>query len=552
MKKKILYFKQLYLALLIFILFAFINFKLSFALYDLINIALEGEWGLFLDQAKLVMLFAILLLPVNLVTSFIKSFVVRDAMVHMKGDYIKKVFQKNISEFQSENNALYVSALTNDFNLIEKDYVEQIINMLEGFINFATSILIILLINPLIILIGVAMIGLNAIISVLSSKPIKKHNKERSEMMSKYGGFIKEVLSAFHIIKTNDLESRITETYHSESKKIQEKKYVIDRIMSYVYAIQNMNFGITFLGLMFFVSFLTLKGIILFSGVAVVAQNIDNIIGPVAQFSDALPRILSVKSLFVRIEETLKNQSVFVETKSFDGLKESVEFKAVSFSYSDNIVLDNVDIRFEKGKKYLVVGPSGGGKSTVLRLLRKYFSPNSGAIYIDGINLADIKKVDYFSKIANIEQQIFLFEETLRNNLTLYKNFSDTEVMDAIDRAGLIDFVKSHPDGLERMILDNGKNISGGEKSRIAIARGLLNQADIIFLDEAFASLDYEKAKEIEERLLSLKDVTVVNVSHVIIEENKDMYDEIIYVKNHMATCVPTLTAQHSQLESVN
>jgi len=546
MKKKILYFKNIYLAIIIFILFAFVNFKLSFALYDLINIALEGLWDQFFDQAKYVMLYAALLLPVNLITSFIKNFVVKDVMVHMKGDYIKKVFQKNISEFQNENNALYVSALTNDFNLIEKDYVEQIITLIESFINFATAILIIFLINPLILVIGVAMIGLNTIVSVFSSKPIKKHNSERSEMMSKYSGFIKEVLSAFHIIKTNDLEAKITTTYHTESKKIQDKKYIIDRIMSYIYAIQNMNFSITFFGLMFFVSFLTLKGLILFSGVAVVATNLDNIIGPVAQFSEALPRILSVKSLFVRIEKTLQNQTVYEETKSFDGFNHQVEFKEVSFSYGENVVLDTVNLTFEKGKKYLVVGPSGGGKSTVLRLLRKYFSPNSGAILIDGMNLMDIKKLDYFSKIANIEQQIFLFEETLKNNLTLYKAFSEAEIWDAIDRAGLHEFVMSNPEGLNRMILDNGKNISGGEKSRIAIARGLLNKADILFLDEAFASLDYARAREIEEGLLALKDVTVVNVSHVIIEENKDKYDEIVYVKNQKITSVPSKAIQNS------
>lgn len=546
MKKKLLYFKNMYLAIIIFVLFAYINFKLSFALYDLINIALEGLWDQFFEQAKYVMLYAALLLPVNLITSFIKSFVIKDVMVHMKGDYIRKVFQKNISEFQNENNALYVSALTNDFNLIEKDYVEQIIVLVESFINFGTAILIIYLINPLILLIGVAMIGLNAIISVFSSKPIKKHNTERSEMMSKYSGFIKEVLSAFHIIKTNDLESKITTTYQTESKKIQDKKYIIDRIMSYIYAIQNMNFSITFFGLMFFVSFLTLKGLILFSGVAVVATNLDNIIGPVAQLSEALPRILSVKSLFVRIEKTLQNQTNYEETKSFEGLSHQVEFKDVSFSYDENIVLDHVNLTLKKGKKYLVVGPSGGGKSTVLRLLRKYFSPKEGAILIDGMNLMDIKKLDYFSKIANIEQQIFLFEETLKNNLTLYKPFSDEAIWDAIDKAGLHDFVTSNPEGLDRMILDNGKNISGGEKSRIAIARGLLNKADIIFLDEAFASLDYARAREIEEGLLSLKDVTIVNVSHVIIEENKDKYDEIVYVKNQKITSIPSTVNQNS------
>lgn len=536
MKKRILYLKNIYLALIIYIVYAVVNFKLSFAMYDAINFALQGLWDQFFDHALFVLIYALLLLPISLVTSFIKGYVVKDAMVHMKSDYIQMVFHKNISEFQNENNALYVSALTNDFNLIETDYVEQILNMLEAFVNFATAILVVTLINPLILLIGVAMIGLNAIVSLLSSKPIKKHNKERSEMMSSYGGFIKEVLSAFHIIKTNDLESRITDTYHVESKKIQDKKYVIDKIMSYIFAIQNTNFGISFLGLLFFVSFLTLKGVILFSGVAVVALNIDNIIQPVAQFSEALPRILSVKALFIRINETLKNQSIHEETQPFIGLVDKIEFKDVSFSYGENVVLDSVDLTIEKGKKYLVVGPSGGGKSTVLRLLRKYFYPQSGSILVDGIPLMDIKKMEYFSKIANIEQQVFLFEETLKNNITLYKDFSEAEIWDAIDRAGLHDFVLSHTNGINRMILDNGKNISGGERSRIAIARGLLNKADIIFLDEAFASLDYAQARDIEAGLLSLNGVSIVNVSHVIIEENKNNYDQVYYVMNHKIT----------------
>jgi len=542
MKKKIFYFKKIYLALIVFIVFAVVNFKLSFALYDTINIALKGEWDLFLHQAIIVMSYTLLLLPLSLISSFVKSYVIREAMTEMKSDYIKHIFHKNISEFQAENNALYVSTLINDFNLIEKDYVEQIVISMEAFINFVTSILIVTLISPLLLLIGVAMIGLNAVVSIFSSKPIKKHSKERSDMMSKYGGFIKEVLSAFHIIKTNDLESKVTTTYNTESKKIQEKKYVVDKIMSYIHAIQNMNISITFFGLMFFVSYITIKGVILFSGVVVVIQNIDNILGPVEQFSSALPRIFSVKALFIKIEETLKNHSTYEETKQFNGLQDKIEFTDVSFSYGDNVVLEKVNLTFEKGKKYLVIGPSGGGKSTVLRLLRKYFDPLSGNVLIDNVNLMDIKKMDYFSKISNIEQQIFLFEDTLKNNLTLYKEYSDEEIWDAVDRAGLHEFVISQTNGMNRMILDNGKNISGGEKSRVAIARGLLNKADIIFLDEAFASLDYVKAKEIEESLLSLEGVTVINVSHVIIEENKSKYDDVIIVKNKQTSLLEITT----------
>ncbi len=223
---------------------------------------------------------------------------------------------------------------------------------------------------------------------------------------------------------------------------------------------------------------------------------------------------------------------------SYTGLKKSMKFKMLDFSYDTNVVYKSINMKFEKGKKYLIIGPSGGGKSTMLRLLRKYFDPLEGEILIDGENLSDIKKIDYFSTIANVEQQTFLFEDTFLNNLALYKDYTNEEVWDAVNRAGLHDFVSSHEDGLNRMILDNGKNISGGERSRVAIARALLNKVDILFLDEAFASLDRKLTVEIENSILALKDITIINVSHVIIEENKGMYDEVVLIHNNSTTLI--------------
>jgi ATP-binding cassette, subfamily B, bacterial len=535
MKKRYRYLLILYRVFLIMLIIGFIGFKLSFSIFDTINASTEGDWAAFWDNALWIMIYAIALMPANILFSYIKADTTKIIIVKMKTDYLSSVFKKNISEFQKDNNSQYVSAITNDFNLIEKDYVEQIITIVEAIVNFAMAILIITIISPIILLIGLGVVLLNITVSVVSSIPIKKHNKERSEMMSEYGGFIKEILSAFHIIKTNDLEDRIIENYRKKSEKVQNKKYVIDRIMSYIYAIQNSNFILVFIILMFVVSYLTIQGVILFAGVVVVAQNLDNIINPVAQFSEAVPRILSVKSIFNRIDQTLKNQTSYDETLSFDQFSSRIQLSHVSFAYDDHFIFRDVSLHFDKGKKYLIVGPSGGGKSTLLRLLRKYFAPSEGEILIDNVNLKDIKKIDYFTKIANIEQQIFLFEDTLKNNLTLYKKYSEDEIYNAVKRAGLEDFVEQHPDGINRQILDNGKNISGGEKSRVAIARGLLNNAEIILLDEAFASLDSKSAAAIEASLLALKDVTVINVSHVIFEDNKKLYDDIIMIKNTKA-----------------
>lgn len=277
---------------------------------------------------------------------------------------------------------------------------------------------------------------------------------------------------------------------------------------------------------------MAIRGSITTGAVVLIVNNLSRVIYPLMELGEWLPKIFSVKSLFKKMDNSLKNHDNYQETIEIDSFNHSITFNDVSFSYDKDDVLTDINLSLDKGNKYLIIGPSGGGKSTLLKLLRKYFNPNQGSILIDDKNLKDIKKGDYFNIISNIEQQVFLFEDTLRNNITLYKGYSDEEINLAIHRAGLYQFVDGLANGLETMIYDNGKNISGGEKSRIAIARGLLAKSDIIFIDEAFASLDSKVAKEIEYTLLNLDGITIVNVSHVVFKETKDRYDKIFVVKN--------------------
>jgi ATP-binding cassette subfamily C protein len=537
MLKRLSYFKYSFHLVGLLAILAYLNFEISFTILDLVNEVTSGNMSGF---AAYVTDLAILLsaqIPLRLLFSFLRGRFIKNTLLKMKTEYIKKVFGKNINEFNKENNAKYISALTNDFNLIEIDYITGILKVLEGITNFLTGVIIIIIISPIILAVGIFVILVSVAISSIATRPVKKKNKERSTLLEEYSAFTKEVLSAFNIIKTNDLETRVFETFKKQSDKVQSKQYQIDKLISFVYALNNVNFGFTVFALLLTVSYLAITGIATIASVVVIIQNTFNIVGPIAELAEALPKIITSNALFEKIDASLKNIEDYKETKSFNGFKKKIELKNVSFSYDNDLVLDDITLSFEKGKKYLVVGPSGGGKSTILRLLRKYFNPAKGTILIDGVNLKDIKKVDYFNKIANIEQQVFLFEDTLKNNLTLYKNYTNQEIMDAIKRAGLEDFLKNHAEGLKYKIVDNGKNVSGGEKSRIAIARGLLNKADIILLDEAFASLDYNKAKEIEDSILALKNVTIINVSHVKIKENLVKYD-IIYSVNNKAVKV--------------
>jgi ATP-binding cassette subfamily C protein len=381
-----------------------------------------------------------------------------------------------------------------------------------------------------ILVVGAAFGVLSALLSSLLGKPVQKHHSQRSMLFGNYTVYIKEFLGAFQIIKANNLSSKVKSDFEMKSKAIQDKGYVIDKIFTYISALQNLMITLLMFGIVGVSVYMALKGEITFGGVILVVNNMEKTMFPLSQIGEWMPKIISTKGLFEKLDQGLKREVHHDEILEIDAFKESFRFESVAFGYEDKTIFEDVDLEFKRGGKYLLIGPSGGGKSTLLRLLRKYVKPSSGRMLLDGNDISHIKKASFYKLISNVEQQVFLFEDTLKNNITLHKECSEEALERAIHRAGLDGFVNGHPDGLNRMILDNGKNISGGERSRIAIARGLMQEAQIIFLDEAFSSLDETVAKEIELTLLSLKDITIINVSHIIFSETKERYDRIYRV----------------------
>ena len=522
----------LILALLILSIAVSIEGYVSIKIMKIIDYGLDGNMELFKKESFVAFILVGILLPLNILATVTRGLYINKSLIKAKVYYVDRLFKKNINEFQEENNAKYLSALTNDMNNIEGKYLIGIYETGASLIRFLVSFIVIASVSPLALFIGLGVSCLSAIITMLMGKPLQKHERQRSDLFEGYTSYIREVLGAFQIIKANDLEDKVIDDFYNKSEGIQYKGYIIDKIYTFVSASQQFIMMISIFSIFLVSVYMAIKGSITAGAVILIINNMERMFFPLMSLTETFPRVISVKSLFEKIDESLENQDNYEETLELNDFKHSIEFKNVYFSYEDNPVLENIDLSLKKGGKYLIVGPSGGGKSTLLKLLRKYFNPTAGEILVDGINLKDIKKESYFKNISNVEQQVFLFEDTVKNNITLYKDYTDEEINLAIDRAGLTDFIKGLPEGLDTMIYDNGKNISGGEKSRIAIARGLLAKADIIFLDEAFASLDARVAREIEKTLLSLEDVMVVNVSHVVFDETKDKYDQVFVVKN--------------------
>lgn len=499
----------------------------------LLDYALNSDMTKVGQKAPELLLLACTLIPLGILTAMANNYYKKQAAVVMKKYYIRKVFAKNIAEFQKENNAKYLSSMTNDFNTLEKNLIEGVYTVGNCIVKFIVGAWLLSTVDPRMILLAVVIIAVNLGMSLITSKPTKKAYKERSDMFDGYTSYIKEILSAFHIVKNYNLQEKVTEDYYEKSDAIQHKGYLIERMLSFIFASENFFTSASIYGLVCGVGYLVILGKVTAGGLLLVVNGIQKMMWPLFDLSEALPKIFTTGDLVSKMEKTLENSDHYTETVEITEFKDSIDFNEVQFSYeeSEQLTLKDINLTVRKNGKYLIVGPSGGGKSTLLKLFRKYFNPTEGRICIDGVDLRDITRESYYKLVANIEQQVFIFEDSVKNNITLYKDYSEEELSSAIDAAGLTEFVKGLPHGLDTIIYDNGKNISGGERSRIVIARALLSRASILFMDEAFASLDMERAREIEKTILALKDITVINVSHIIFKDTRDLYDRVITVK---------------------
>ena len=230
-------------------------------------------------------------------------------------------------------------------------------------------------------------------------------------------------------------------------------------------------------------------------------------------------------------EDTEKEYKNPIELKN---VKDNIEIDNVSFKYEDKKqILKNLTLSIEAGKTVALVGPSGGGKTTLCNLIPRFYDFNEGDIKIDGISVKEVSLKSLRKNIGVVQQDVFLFTGTIKENILCAKlDASDDEIIDAAKKAKIHDFIQSLPKGYETYIGERGVKLSGGQKQRISICRVFLKNPPIIILDEATSALDNETAYNLENSLLNLENLTLITVTHKLIKNILNRYDEIIVMKN--------------------
>jgi len=276
-------------------------------------------------------------------------------------------------------------------------------------------------------------------------------------------------------------------------------------------------------------------------GVFLGTMQISNYVtNPIRQVSGQLVNLKSIKFIKLKIEQILNESNEFKESKiNGQSLIRSMPIKIenLNFRYDDdNLVLNNINFIFEEGKKYAIVGNSGSGKSTLVKLIMKYYDNYEGKIIIGEQELRSVDKASLCNKFSMIHQRVIIFDDTLKNNITMFKDYENEDILKAINDSALQSLIEDLPQGLETKVQESGNNFSGGEQQRISIARAFLKNTSVMILDEVTSNLDNETGRKIEKIIIEKSNLTAIVVTHKLVENVLTKYDCIIAL-NHGEIC---------------
>lgn len=455
-------------------------------------------------------------------------------MSQYKETAFKQLLQKNISSFASESTSTYISAYTNDAIMIEDNYLKTIFELIQMVIMFIGAFALMLFYSGRLAIVAVLLSILPLMVSILTGNKLAIKEENVSNQNEIYVASIKDILSGFSVVKSFQAEKEIGKLFDENNTKLEDAKYSRNQTMEFIQSIGSIAQVIAQLGVMIVGAWMVLNQVgTLTAGMVMAFTNLMNfVIQPLA----LIPQLLAQRKAGIALIEKLANnlqhhvKDEGIELEDINN-PPALTVDQVNYAYQDGkVALKNVSYVFEPKKSYAIVGGSGAGKSTLLNLFMGSDHNYEGDVFVGEININDLSKSSLYQLVALIQQNVFIFNATLRENITMFKSFPDHRVEKVIELSGLSQLLQER--GEDFLAGENGNKLSGGEKQRIAIARALLRDSKILLVDEATSALDNQTAQQINQVILDLEEVTRIVVTHRLERNILKQYDEVLVLKD--------------------
>ena len=438
-----------------------------------------------------------------------------------------KILRNNSRMVSEIGSGQFLSKLSNDLKSIEENYFDFYITLIDIGISFVGAIVLMLWYSPVLTMVAIALSILPLLASIPASKEITKTEKNLSKKNAEFMEFMRDTLSGFSVIKSFQVESELENRFHEENVKIEKAKFLRRFAEENINLLSTAASVVMRLGVFLFGAWLSLSNRHITPGIVLVfLQLLTFVITPIEKIPSLFANRKAARSLIAQTEELFYEKDDEQEKLEINILKSAIEIQNLSFSYEDNIkALRNVSLTFHAGKKYAIVGASGSGKSTLFKLLTKYSNEYDGNILFDGIDLRNITYSSLSQIISVVQQNVFVFHDSIYNNICLYKSIPEEKFDYVIQKSGLSSLIQQK--GKNFSCGTNGNKLSGGEKQRISIARALLRNTSILLMDEASSALDEKTADEIMHSILDMPSTTSLVITHRLNSTLLKKYDGI-------------------------
>ena len=525
--------RLLVLAMVQTLLLTAANILISWLIQQIIDLTTGADVGFTLLQLVLLSLAGLGLEVLAFVFAYFSRprFIARG--IGQYKDYVfAQICRKGISAFSGESSSLYISALSNDAASIETNYLTNIFVIAANFVLCAGALAMMFWYSPLLTIISVGLSVLPLLASLSTGNLVAKAEKQVSDRNDAYMTTLKDSLLGFSVIKSFRAEAQMCRLFAEKVREVSDAKCLRGKMSVLVQLVANCAGTIVQFGVFLIGAYLALTGYGLSAGtVLVFVQLLNFVIQPVGAIPQAMAECKAARALIQKaanaLSENLREEGQVIKA----GLDRGITLQDLSYAYEpEKPILQNVNMTFQAGKSYALVGASGSGKSTMLNLLMASDPRYSGSIRFDEAELRTLSSTSLYEMVSVIQQNVFVFNASIRDNITMFSDFPREDVDRAIRQSGLSALIEAR--GEDYLCGENGNGLSGGEKQRISIARSLLRKSQVLLVDEATAALDAQTAYQVSSAILDLEDLTRIVVTHALDESLLSRYDCILTLKN--------------------
>ena len=467
----------------------------------------------------------------NFISLRLKNKLVRQIMSRYKNKVFQSILDRDYRDFSKEKSGKFISVLTENMKKIEQDYLHQYFNISKNLSLMIFSLLAMFIGNWFLTLLVIIASIIPMMISGFIGQKSASLQKRAMIADQKYLAKVKDILAGFLVIKSFNVKDAICEDYSHESEKFDEINFIKGKFDVLANVISQLSGMIVFLVAFGGGMYLVFNSSTTIGSVTAIVQLVNFVVMPLNEVGMGISKFREGQATLDAFEvKDVTELQTGVTKEYFDDV---ISFSNIDFSYpnTEEKIFNHLSLKIQKGEKIAIVGMSGSGKSTLLNLLLRFYDVTSGHISIDNQDIQAISAESLYNLMTIVQQDVYIFDDTLRANITLNQSFTDEEIKKAVQQSGLESYVLENESGLQALCGENGSNLSGGQKQRVSIARALIRKTPILLLDEATSSLDNQVTTEIESSILDIQNLTALVVTHKLNENILKRYDRILFMK---------------------